>query len=373
MRKRSVMQGECVITHRLRADAAEHAAALHPLRFLIFAVILVYSLCQRSPSFRAYAADAPAVFHTERQREILHDLASLRPPGAPEQGEWMLTVWDSDVGLADIVSLPYGSENAASRFKLLEDLYPSEKAALELDGADTRGVAALLEAADMGSCRLMPDYYPVFDNAETKQPDFQVLRLYLQALLRRAERATAAGDVRDAERCYRAALVCGRHLTQDKASSLVFVTGLVYKVRGAQGYANFLVRAGDPIKAEAVRNYATYLGHVMRAFVWKANVAMGEFDGFACLPAVIRIALEDVEPFWRKEAVIRLATLRYGVPDAAGLVVARHPGFEQAADAALARVASGDADASVRRMAVWAALAVSPANYASLEHRFSVE
>lgn len=98
-----------------------------------------------------------------------------------------------------------------------------------------------------------------------------------------------------------------------------------------------------------MRNYATYLGHVMRAFVWKANVALGEFDGFACLPAVIRVALEDVEPFWRKEAVIRLATLRYGVPDATGRVESRHPGFEQAADAALARVASSDPDLTVRR------------------------
>ncbi len=367
------MQGECRIRRRNRAHAAARATVLRSLRPVFLAVVLVYSLCHPTARLHADAADAAATPTTQRQGEILHDLATLRPPGAPEQGEWMLSVWDSDAGLADLVPLPSGSENAASRFKLLEDLYPSEKAALENDGSDTRGVSALLEAADMGACRLMPDYYPVFDNAESKQPDFQVLRLYLQALLRRAERLTAAGNLREAERCYRAALVCGRHLTRDKASSLVFVTGLVFKVRGAQGYANFLVRAGDPIKAEAVRTYAAYLGHVMRAFVWKANVAMGEFDGFACLPAVIRIAHEDAEPFWRKEAVIRLATLRYGVPDASGRVVARHPGFEQAADAALARVATGDADATVRRMAVWAALAVSPANYAALEHRFSVE
>lgn len=282
----------------------------------------------------------------------------------------MLSSWDSDAGLREVVALPGGDGNAAARFRLLEDFYPSEKGALEADGSDSRGVGALLEAADMGMCRLSPDYYPVFDNAESKQPDFQVMRLYLQALLRRAEKLTARGDLGGAERCYRAALVCGWHLTSDKSSSLVYVTGLIFKVRGSQGYANFLIRAGDPIKAERVRLYADHVGQVMRAFVWKANVALSEFDGFACLPAVIRIAAGDAEVFWRKEAVVRLATLRYGVPDAGGVVVARNPHFEQAADEALARVASGDADASVRRMAVWAAQAVTPANYAALEHRF---
>lgn len=335
-------------------------------RRFLFVVCL---LCLVWPFRHSLSGEGNSLY-TPRQLEILDELLRFRPPEDADEGVWMLSVWDSDLGLSDIIPLPRGDSNAASRFYLLEDMYAAEKSSLDADGSDSRGVGALLDAAEMGMCRLSPDYYPVFDNAEAKQPDFQVVRAYLQALLRRAEKATARGDMREAERCYRAALVCGWHLTSDKSSSLVFVTGLIFKVRASQAFANFLVRSGDSARAERVRLYGERVAQLMRAFVWKANVALSEFDGFACLPAVIRIATGDAEPFWRKEAVVRLATLRYGVPDPSGTVVARHPLFEQAADEALAAMASGDPDPSVRRMVVWAANAVSPANYAAMEHRF---
>lgn len=307
---------------------------------------------------------------TARQREILRELEVFRPEGAESPGIWMLSRWDVDGDLGRIIQLPRGGGNAARHFALLEECHPSEKAALISGGEDSAGVDALLAAAEEGSCRLSPGFYPDVTGADVRQPDFQILREYLQALLRRAERSAARGDPRDAERCFRAALVCGKHLTDDKSSSLVFVTGLIFKVRGAQAYQNYLVRAGDAGRAALLREYSGRLAMLMRAFMWKANTALSEFAGFACLPAAVRIAREDAEPFWRKEAAIRLATLRYGVPDAGGQSVVRNPALERLADETLEWIAANDADATVRRMAVWAALNVTPRNYAGMRHAF---
>lgn len=313
---------------------------------------------------------------TARQQEILRELEVFRPEGAElaaGAGVWMLSRWDTDGELSRIVSLPVGGGNAARYFKMLEEYYPSEKAALAGGGEDSAGVDALLRAAEEGGCSLSPEYYPEAAGPGGGQPDFQILREYLQALLRRAERSAARGDGRDAERCFRAALVCGKHLTDDKSSSLVFVTGLIFKVRGAQALQNYLVRAGDAARAALLRGYSERLAVLMRAFMWKANVALSEFAAFACLPAVVRIAREDVESFWRKEAVFRLAALRYGVVDAAAASVARDPALERLADETLEWVAANDADASVRRMAVWAALNVSPQGYAGMRQWWVLE
>lgn len=316
-----------------------------------------------------------AAERTDRQREILAELDSFRPPEASAlsggSGVWMLSVWDADAGLDGIIVPPSGNaDNAARHFQSLEEAYPSEKASLAGGGEDSAGVRALLDAAEAGECAFSPEFYPEVTAADVRQPDFQVLREYLAALLRRGDRAAAAGDGAEAERCFRAALVCGRHLTAAKPSSVVFVTGLIFKVRGAQAFAGYLVRVGDAARAALVREYSARLAVLMRAFLWKANTALSEFDGFACLPAVVRVAREDAEAFWRKEAVLRLATLRYGVPDGAGESVARAPEFERLADETLEWVSANDADWTVRRMAVWAGMNVAPENYAGMRHGF---
>lgn len=308
---------------------------------------------------------------TGRQREILRELAAFRPDWVAGDGEWMLEVWDTDLGLEALVPLPAGDDNAAAKFFLLEECYPDEKGVLgKPEGAKTRGVAALLDAAEMGTCRLIPEYYPVFDTTTVKQPDFGVMREYLQALLGRAESAVATGNQVEAKRCYRAALICGRHLTRDKSSTIVFSIGLLFKLHGAKGLARCLTRFGEHDKARLADEYAARVAVWMRALTWKANVALSETADFACLPAVVRVARHDAEAFWRKEAVVRLATLRYGVPDFAAGTVARDPAFEMLADATLSEVASADPDASIRRLAVWAAKNIRPQDYAGLRHVF---
>ncbi|MCC8167423.1 MAG: hypothetical protein LIQ31_15110 [Planctomycetes bacterium] len=329
------------------------------------AVLLLFPLAA------ALAGQAPVLAMTSRQQDILRELEAFRPTGAAGGGTWMLSRWDTDSGLADLVPLPTGAGNAAARFQLLEDVYREEQGILETGGEQSRGVQLLLEAADIARCELTPEYYPEFTSVNARQPDFSVFRQYLQALLRRAETASTGGDSAEAERCYRAALICGWHLTTDRSSSIVFVTGLIFKMRAAQGMTSLFLRTGDSRRLGIARAYSDSLSGIMRAFVWKANIALGEMDGFACLPAVCLVAVEDAEPFWRKEAVVRLATLRYGLPDTAGATVKRHPGWEYVADEVLSRVFNNDPDATVRQFALWAAQNVRPDNYAAMRHDFS--
>lgn len=312
---------------------------------------------------------------TPRQKEILGELGRFRPGDGQSDGVdgiWMLGTWDSDAGLDSLIPIPAGGGNAAACFKRLEELYPAEKSALEGEdgGVSTQGVDVLLEAGRMGECRLIPDYYPEFVTTDARQPDFQILRTYQRALLRRGEEAERRGDAMLAEECFRAAMICGRHLTNDKSSGLVFMTGLIFKLRGAQAYAGFLGRTGRPEQADAAKQYEEWVSTLLRAFVWKANVALGEFDNFACLPTVVRIATGDKEAFWRKEAVVRLATLRYGIPDAQNKSILRNPVFERVADQTLTDVAANDPDPTVRRLAIWVAKNVIPQNYQDMEHKF---
>lgn len=307
--------------------------------------------------------------YTARQLEILQGLRSIRPQGREGTGVWMLSAWDTDSGLGGVFAFPENFDNAASRFRMLEDLYPSEKDELERDGVETKGVSALLEAAEMGVCRLSPDYYPEFDSMTAKQPDFMVMRLYLAALLRRGGKAEQLGRRDEAERCFRAAIMCGRHLTRDKSSAMVFITGLIFKLRGSQGYAAYLHRVGRNGEAAAMDSYIASLTEVLRLCDWKNTVALGELKDFACLPSVMEVAVRDSEAFWRKEAVARLAILRHGVPESDMESIVRNNAFERLAQGAL-EAASRDSDPTVRRMAVWAALNVRPGNYEAMRHLF---
>lgn len=306
---------------------------------------------------------------TPRQAEILRELAAKAPAGHNGAGPWMLSVWDTDAGLERFVDFPAAPGNAAEHFARLETLFPSEREALEADkGADCRGVDELLAAAEKGVCRLVPDFYPEFGG---KQPDFAVIRMYHRALTRRAEQMhSEKGDIPGAERCHKAALVCGRHLTRDKPGYVVFVTGLVIKQRAASDYQMFLRKTGRAESADALKDYAGRLLETLKLCLWKADTALGEIGGFASLPATILIAERDREVFWRKEAVVKLALLRFGSPDVENRILHRNPVYEKAAEDALRKVAAADPDPSVRRLAAWSVRNLRPDDYDSYEQRF---
>lgn len=334
--------------------------------FLVFGVIAPVA----APA-RVCSGESDAL--TPRQLEILDNLESHRPNWEPEHdGAWLLESWDSNVGLDTMLGLPRKPGNAAEQYRLLEEYFPAEESLLREGGEQTRGVEALLVAAEMSECRFSPEYYPSYETSESRQPEFVVIRMYFEALLRRAEQAARAGDAREAERCYQTALACGRHFTDDKSSGLIYVTGLIFKQKGAQAYARFLRDSGNVAKTEAVTAFLRRTVELMRAWTWKMNTALGEMADFACLPAVIKIAMEDKEVFWRKAAVEKLGMLRYGILDLAENAVQRDPAWEEKADEALRAVARDDPEPSVRKLAIWVAMNLNPGNYKAMRHVFPV-
>ncbi len=333
-------------------------------RWSILAALALSVVCA---CVSAYCAETGA---TARQTGLFNELLTLKPEGYAGPEPWMLEVWDTDMGLEECIALPTGPGNAASVFLRLETLYASEKDALMAGGEETRGVLLLIEAADMAECGLTPEAYPEFSDATAKQPDFIVLRQYLRALLKRGESAHRAGNMGEAERCFRAAIVAGKHLTDDRVSALVFMTGMIFKLRGAQALESFRRVTGETARADAVKRYMTGVSGTLRLLYWKVNQGLSEFAGFASLPCIVRIALYDKEPCWRKEAVVRLAVLRHGVFDRENNRMFRNRAFERTAEEALAKVAASDPDPTVRRMAVWAARNIRPEHGGDILHVF---
>ncbi len=327
---------------------------------------LLYALC------RLQAAEPTSTWPelTPGQRQRLAEFDAYRPSFVDAPGVWMLQAWDSDSGMEKLLAWPTGAGNAAEHFAKLEQLFPAAMAGPSQAG-DSAGLQELLNAAECAVCRLSPDFYPEFDRSDARQPDFAVLRFYLQELLDSALRIEQAGGSRlEVEKRYQAGLICGRHLTNARTSSIVYITGLIFKVRSAQAYEQWLRRVGEEEKAAAAQRYCRRLTEIFACWNWKINVAMSMNDEFDSLPVIIRVALNDAEPFWRAEAVLRLATFRHGAVDQAQSVVRHHSGWGKAGETALMQTANNDPVPSIRRLAAWVAVAIDAKAFETFRHQF---
>jgi hypothetical protein len=277
-------------------------------------------------------------------------------------GSWLLAEWDTDTGLEGLVLKPTQTGNAAQHFQRLDELYRQRA-----KSGTGPLVEELLQAANLDHCQFAPEFYPPFTTYSSAQPDFLVLRTALDALLTEAKRRESVeGDLNQAERHYQAALAVGRHLTSDRYTLVVYMSGIILKLRSSEAYTLFLDRRGDKERANQAREYAAYLAEVLRLFHWKARTAMGSYTDFASLPALIEIAQKDQEPCWRAEAALRLAILRHGAPDLERGEIAHQTVWEQAAEQALSDITRRDPWPSVRRLAGWAVLNINPGTLSNL-------
>ncbi len=282
----------------------------------------------------------------------------------------MLDQWDTDAGLEKVVVFPTRPGNAAQHFRRLEELYAQEKDETNFVG-DSSGVLELLRAAEVAECRLSPDYYPLYETADSPQPEFMVLRSYLQDLLdSAAKQEEEYGNIGEADRRYQAALLCGRHLTSDKSTTIVYMTGLLFKLRGAQAYELFLRRQSRSADAKLLREYISRTGELIRLFHWKANSALGATNNFASLPVSVDIALRDKERCWRADAVVKLAIFRHGAPDTELKELQRNTEWENLAEKTLEQVVSNDPDPSIRKLAAWAIVNITPEYFSTMQHQF---
>jgi hypothetical protein len=308
--------------------------------------------------------------HSPQQTELLELLSTLRPSWLAFEGTWMLDEWDTDAGLEKLVIFPTKQGNAAEHFQRLEALYAEEKDETNIIG-DSSGILELLRAAEVAECRLSPDHYPLYESADSRQPDFLVLRSYLQDLLDSAvKQEEEYGNIGEADRRYQAALLCGRHLTNDKSTTVVYLTGLLFKLRGAQAYELFLRRQSRSTEAKLMREYISRTGELIRLFHWKANSALGTLEDFASLPVSVEIALRDKEKCWRADAVTRLAIFRHGAPDTDMKELTRSTVWESVAEKALEQVVSDDPNPSIRKLAAWAIINISPNYFSTLPQQF---
>ncbi|MDR1611910.1 MAG: hypothetical protein LBT97_03905 [Planctomycetota bacterium] len=291
-----------------------------------------------------------------RQEGLLREFREAAPEGYAG-GVWMLESWTLDPA-AGLVAMPSGPGNAAAHFRRLEDLFPAEKDLLDGDG-ETAGVGELLGAAGCGECRLVPEFYPPFDNANAKTPDFVVLRSYLGALLAFAAKKERAGELETANIMYEAGIVCGVHLARDRSNTLVSMTGLIFQLRSVRAYEAFLQRSGRHERAESARKVRGELTELLRFFYWKANYALGLFEDFLSLPTVVEVALYDADPAWRALAATRLAAYRHGAPGKDGTLV-RSVRWQRVARQALETMSANEPDSVVRSLAAWSVARLVP-------------
>ncbi|MDR0362516.1 MAG: hypothetical protein LBJ46_07540 [Planctomycetota bacterium] len=330
--------------------------APHPLS-THFLLLFLASAFVALPSGSGDRVGIPLPEATLDQKSILRELHQAAPSGYDGPIPWMLERWTLDLA-AELAPEPTGPGNAAAHFRRLENLYAFEKDLLAR-GEEVSGVNELLAAARCRECRLVPDFYPPFDNAGARTPDFVVLRTYLGALLLRAGELEKAGEREAARTAYEAAVTCGVHLARDGSNTVVAMTGIIFQLRAVREYGQFLDRAGMHEAAGRARRIGESLTELLRLFYWKANHALGMLEGFDSLPAAVEIALMDKDPAWRAQAVLRLGVFRHGAPDGAGGIVV-DPEWRRTAEKALEQAAAEDPDQSIRKLATWSVLHVRP-------------
>ena len=329
-----------------------------------------------------HAREAPAPAPASAAPADLPVIPGAKPP-TPRQQTLLdmvtpefLAAWDVDDGLERLIPLPTDPGNAADFLKNLEARYAADKRPNQVTvPADAAGVEDFLKAGRTAECRLVPDVYPAVVAGDVAQPDYVVIVVYARAALDLAERLTRDGRSAEAEAVFHATLNVGRHLTIRSPSLIVYMAGLSCKDRAAGRYARFLRDHRRHDESRAMEEYVRVLRERRLLLSAKAQVCLGEFQGFNCLHATARIALFDKSLFWRQEAVIRLGVLRWGAPNAFRTDGDDKPYLEHdqplqaLAQETLRLVSENDSEPSLRQLAVWSYQHLTPERFVELRHR----
>lgn len=275
---------------------------------------------------------------------------------------------DTDAGLDKITGLPTGAGNAAAHYAKLEQLFATDRENPQSLRMKPRcqGVSEIFKAVMIRDCRLSPEFYPALTSGEVKQPDMLVFLAYAGALIDLAKELENKQDFKGAELVYRSGLIFGWHLTQHPESLLVFSIGIRIKGLVAKAYSQFLFRKTDLTRQKAVDAYYEMLGHAQSKLERKLSYFLGNTLAFNSLYSAIRIATEDQDVFWRREAVIRLGVYRHGAPGSSGEIIFTDPERQKSADAVLTHIAESDSDDACRELAAWVIKHLTPEKFAHL-------
>ena len=272
---------------------------------------------------------------------------------------------DSDAGLEKLTGLPTGAGNAAAHYAKLEQLFKGDRENEKSFKLKLRsqGIAEIFKAVMIRECRLSPEYYPALTSGEVKQPDMMVFLTYAQGLLDLANELENKQDFKGAEMVYRSGLIFGWHLTQAPESLLVLSLGIRIKGMVTREYSRFLQRQLNVQRQELADAYFTNLQHAQTTIERKLRYFLGNTLAFNSLYSTIRIATEDRDPAWRREAIIRLGVYRHGAPGSDGKIIFTDPERQKHAEAALTWLAERDPIPTNRELAVWVVNKLTPEKF----------
>ncbi len=284
--------------------------------------------------------------------------------------EDMLSSWDTDKGLEALVSFPTGEGNAAKHYARLEALYPEEKEEHRVTvPPDSRGVQEILAGAQIKNCSLTPTFYPHMETGTSNQPDILVYQAYLRALLAHAADLEKANKPREAAQMLQSGLIWGWHLTADRPNLVTLILGLGIKLKCARAYSRLLQRLLYMDRSRAAREYAEYVGNMMRRVSAKARIYLGDFENFNCLYSTIKVAKQDQEPLWRQEAVLRLGVLRHGAPDRDLKTIVKNEELQRLATQTLVHLAEHDPVPWIQKLAHWSVRNVTPERFQEMRRK----
>ena len=274
-------------------------------------------------------------------------------------GSLDLRRWDTDQGLDELIDLPSGPGNAAGHYAKLETLYPEEnKSYREQTGEETfevprnaRGIAHILAAGKMRTCRLVPDCYEPMTELRADAPEAVAILAYTDAALARAEACEKAGLHDQVEELLRAVLVMGWHFTEDRPNLLVYRLGLRLQSRACQRYAEYLQRQLQMARSRRFTDYARSIRDITLQ-TRKKTALLSSIAHYDSLLACVKCATEDEDPLWRQEACVNLGIMRLGAPDASGQLHP-DPAQQKVALNALSEVARADQQQHMRELAMW--------------------
>jgi len=117
---------------------------------------------------------------------------------------------------------------------------------------------------------------------------------------------------REAERIYKAVLIFGWHVAQDRVRLWGFQVGLKIQQMAAERLAGFYTARGEPDRADKASGFLSDLGRTLEATAAKANEALFRLDpsGRLFVGDLRHLAVNDADPMWRIEAIRQLGLYR---------------------------------------------------------------
>lgn len=328
-------------------------------KYLFVSVVLLLSAC-------LFAGEATNDF----TNPLLPPAEKMTKPQSTLARAVPLKKIDSDSGLEKLTGFPTGAGNAAQHYAKLEELFKTDRVDEKSLALKPRasGISEIFKAVTLRECKFTPDFYPPLTAGTAKQPDVLVFLSYAQALLELAKELENKQDFKGAGLIYQSGLIFGWHLTQNPESLLVLMLGVRIKGMFAKRYGEFarLQYGFDNPREKAASAYFTLLTHAQTMFERKLGYFLGNTLAFNSLYSVIRVATEDEDQAWRREAIVRLGVYRFGAPGSGGEIIYTDAERQKAAEQALAQIAEKDANATNRELAVWAINKLTPEIFMNL-------